>query len=83
VIFGVQKYLYGRKFILYVDAKPLTLIFGPKKGIPVMAAARIQRWAIQLSTYLLNQIVQGWNAQENVKQTGTDSVDGMRKPLPP
>ncbi|XP_028403958.1 uncharacterized protein LOC114526551 [Dendronephthya gigantea] len=31
--------------------KPLTLILGPKKGIPVLAASRIQRWAIQLSAY--------------------------------
>ena len=33
------------------DSKPLSLILGPKKGIPVLAASRIQRWAIQLSSY--------------------------------
>ena len=37
--------------MLVIDHKPLTTIFGPKKGIPVMAAARLQRWALILSAY--------------------------------
>ena len=48
-IFGVRKfhqYLYGRKFTLITDHKPLTGIFGSKKGIPSLAAARLQRWAL-------------------------------------
>jgi len=54
LVFGIQKfhqYLYGRKFTLVTDHKPLTTIFGPKKGVPALAAARLQRWAIQLSAY--------------------------------
>ena len=54
LIFGVKKfhqYLYGRKFNLITDHKPLTAILGPKKGIPSLAAARLQRWAILLSAY--------------------------------
>lgn len=54
IVFGLQKfhqYLYGRRFTLVTDNKPLSLIFGSKKGIPVMAATRIQRWAIQLAAY--------------------------------
>ena len=46
LIFGVKKfhqYLYGRKFQLVTDHKPLTAILGPKKGIPSLAAARLQR----------------------------------------
>ena len=54
LIFGVRKfhpYLYGRKFTLVTDHKPLTSILGPKKGIPSLAAARLQRWAVLLSAY--------------------------------
>ena len=31
--------------------KPLSAILGPKKGIPVLAASRLRRWAILLSAY--------------------------------
>ena len=54
LIYGIRKfhnYLYGRKFILETDHKPLTAIFSSKKGIPVMGAARLQRWAVQLLAY--------------------------------
>ena len=52
--FGVMKfhqYLYGRKFTLVTDHKPLLAILGEKKGIPSLAAARLQRWAVLLSAY--------------------------------
>ena len=53
IVFGVQKfrqYLLG-KFKLYTDHKPLLSIFHPQKGIPEVAASRLQRWAITLSAY--------------------------------
>ena len=34
------------------DHKPLTAILGPKKGIPPLAAARLQKWAWILPAYI-------------------------------
>ena len=54
LVFGVRKfhqYIYGRKFTLVTDHKPLLAILGPKAGIPSVAAARMQRWAFLLSAY--------------------------------
>uniref|UniRef100_A0A3Q2EGN4 Gypsy retrotransposon integrase-like protein 1 n=1 Tax=Cyprinodon variegatus TaxID=28743 RepID=A0A3Q2EGN4_CYPVA len=54
LVFGVMKfhdYLYGRKFILTTDHKPLLKILGPKTGVPTLAAARLQRWALILAAY--------------------------------
>ena len=54
LVFAVKKfhtYLYGRKFVLVTDHKPLVTLLGPKKGIPPLAAARLQRWAIILAAY--------------------------------
>lgn len=54
IIFGVKKfhqYLFGRQFTLLSDHKPLISIFGDKRGIPMYAASRLQRWSTILSTY--------------------------------
>ena len=54
LVFGIQnvhKYIYGRQFTLVTDHKPLTAILGPKIGVPALAAGRLQRWALLLSTY--------------------------------
>ncbi|KAL7724915.1 hypothetical protein ACLKA6_020051 [Drosophila palustris] len=54
IIFGVKKfhqYLYGRKFILITDHKPLVTIFNPSKHLPTMTSNRLQRWAIILMAY--------------------------------
>ena len=51
IIFGVTKfyqYVYGRKFTLCTDHKPLEHILGANQK---MAANRLQRWAITLSAY--------------------------------
>ena len=75
IIFGVQKfhqYLYGRKFTLVTDHKPLITILNPRKGIPSLAAARLQRWALILASYQnLNQLI---------KHSNADSVS--RLPMP-
>ena len=54
IVFGVTKfhvYLYGHAFTIYSDHKPLQHLFNPSKAISVMASARIQRWALLLSSY--------------------------------
>uniref|UniRef100_A0A3B3TFN7 Gypsy retrotransposon integrase-like protein 1 n=1 Tax=Paramormyrops kingsleyae TaxID=1676925 RepID=A0A3B3TFN7_9TELE len=54
LVYGVKKfhqYLWGRQFNLVTDHRPLLTLFGENKGLPTMAAARIQRWAIILSAY--------------------------------
>jgi len=67
-------FVYGRHFQLVTDYKPLTYIFNPVKGIPVTAAARIQRWALFLN---------GHDYEINYKNTVLHSnVDGLsRLPL--
>lgn len=54
IVFGVQKfyqYIFGKKFTLLTDHRPLTAIFGPYHGIPSLAASRMQRWALLLSAH--------------------------------
>ncbi|XP_055844677.1 uncharacterized protein K02A2.6-like isoform X2 [Episyrphus balteatus] len=54
IIFGVQKFhqfVYGRKFELFTDHKPLISIFHPHHRLPVMTVQRLQRWAIILMAY--------------------------------
>ena len=55
LIFAVKKfhqYIYGRKFSLVTDDKPLLAILGSKKGIPPLAAARMQRYVVILTISL-------------------------------
>ena len=54
IIFGVAKfymYLFGRKFTLRTDHKPLLKIFAPDSATTVLAAARLQHWSLLLSSY--------------------------------
>ena len=55
IVFGVKKkihqFLYGRRFALITDHKPLLAIFSPKSAIPKLAAARMQRWTLVLSAH--------------------------------
>uniref|UniRef100_A0A914VKS3 RNA-directed DNA polymerase n=1 Tax=Plectus sambesii TaxID=2011161 RepID=A0A914VKS3_9BILA len=54
IIFGVtkfQQYLWGRRFTLRTDHKPLVKIFGPKRGLPVTSVNRLQNYAITLMHY--------------------------------
>ena len=54
IVYGVKKfhqYLYGRKFTITSDHKPLEHIFSSTRPTPSLASARIQHWALTLSAY--------------------------------
>ena len=54
IVFGVKKfhqYLFGRKFTIHSDHKPLQHIFAESRPIPSLASVCIQRWALTLSAY--------------------------------
>ena len=70
----LHQYLMGNKFELESDHKPLQALFGENKGIPMMAAGRLQRWAMFLS---------GFNYTfKYVKGTANGGADGLsRLPL--
>jgi len=68
LVFGTQKfhqYIYGRQFTLITDHRPLTTIFGDKRGIPPVAAARLQRWALLLSAYHYNIVFKPTKSHAN------------------
>ncbi len=49
IIFGVKRfhqYLVGRHFLIQSDHKPLEHLFKETKGVPTLASARLQRWAL-------------------------------------
>jgi len=54
IVFAVRKfhqYLYGHQFTLVTDHRPLCKLLGSNQGVPSLAAARMQRWALILSAY--------------------------------
>ena len=54
IVFALNKFhqfVYGQKFILVTDHKPLLALFGPSKATPALAANRLARWALMLSQY--------------------------------
>lgn len=77
IFWGVHKFyqfLMGRHFFLCSDHKPLLALFGEHKGIPQMAAGRLQRWALFLS---------GFNYTfKHIKGSNNGAADGLsRMPL--
>ena len=54
IVFGVKRFhqfLYGRKFTIFSDHQPLKYLFSESRQVPVLASARVQRWALTLSAY--------------------------------
>lgn len=47
----LYQFLMGLRFTIRSDHKPLETIFSSTKGIPQMTTARLQRWALYLSSF--------------------------------
>ena len=78
LIFGVKKfhqYLYG-KFLLVADHKPLLAILGPKKGIPSLAAARLQR-SVCISVRDPVQARRTWQRRWSVATASTSGLGSI------
>ncbi|XP_026752395.2 uncharacterized protein K02A2.6-like [Galleria mellonella] len=66
IVYAVTKfhqYLYGRKFTLLTDHKPLERIFSQNRETPKIASNRLLRWAMILNSY--EYIIQYQSAKEN------------------
>jgi len=71
-----HKYIYGCRFTLVTDHKPLLSILGPTAEVPLIAAARMQRWGIFLSEYQYDV--------EYKRSKDHSNADGLsRLPVPP
>ena len=54
IIFGLKRlhqFLYGRKFQIITDHKPLLTLLGPYRPVPTHVAACLKRWALILASY--------------------------------
>ena len=70
LVFGTQKFhqfIYGHQFTLITDHCPLTTIFGDKRDIPLVAATRLQRWALLLSVYHYNIVFKPTKSHANAE----------------
>ena len=47
----LRQFLFGRKFTLKTDQKPLQYFFNPRNQIQKVVSARLARWAITLMAY--------------------------------
>ena len=47
----LHKYLFGTKFTIVTDHKPLQYLLNPSASLSKATSAMIQRWALHLSTY--------------------------------
>ena len=54
VVFTTKKFhlfLYGKRFTLYTDHKPLLGIFRPSRGVPEITSPRRPHWILTMATY--------------------------------
>ena len=79
LIFGVKKfhkYLFGQRFALVTDHKPLLSILSGKTAIPSVVAARMQCWAIFLSAYSYDIECKGAKLHANADSLSCLPVQG-------
>ena len=51
---GVERffyYIFGRRFTLITDSKPLSQIFAPQRSLPPLSATRMQHYAVYLANF--------------------------------
>lgn len=85
IIFGITKfynYTYGRRFELETDNAALVHIFGPTKGIPKMAAKRLQHYAIFLSAfnYIIRHVKTTDNPADYLSRCPAEQVEPDEQP---
>ena len=86
-VFGVKKfyaYLFGRKFTLITDHKPLLSLLSGQKPTSLQASARIRRWSLALSMYEYELKFRNTTAHGNADALSrlplTDTVPDDRTP---
>ena len=68
LVWGVSKfhkYVFGRKFSLFTDHRPLLRILGENQSLPSVAPLRLYRWAIFLSQYSYTLLFRPGQANQN------------------
>jgi hypothetical protein len=54
IMFGLKRfhhYIFGRKFLIKTDHRPLLTLFGPRHEVSAHTLSRINRWAMTLAEY--------------------------------
>ncbi|XP_054723042.1 uncharacterized protein K02A2.6-like [Uloborus diversus] len=81
IIQGVKKFynfLFGQKFEIRSDHKPLLGLLAPNKPIPSMLSPRMQRWSIMLSSYDYNLVY-----KPGKEITNADGLSRLPQPMSP
>ena len=82
LVYGVKyfhQYLYGRRFTLITDHQLLKTILGPKTGVPSLAAARLQRWALLRCCLHIAMISSTSQRKSTAMQAGSPACPCHRK----
>ena len=84
-IFSITKfhtYLYGHKFMLVTDHKPLLRLFKEHKTISQQASGRIQRWALTLAAYEYTIAFRPTAAHSNADALSHLPMQGQEEQVP-